>query len=157
MKRLSAVFYISPEIPALMIAALLFANGSIAGPIYKSTNAQGEVIFSDEPQPNAVNVEQIKVQPAPTETEHRESVERAKRMESQANEMGAARQERLQQSTGQAPQIPEVQPIGTHSYSDYDNEQRRRRAIARERREGGVDYRAPARKAPHAGGGGRGR
>ena len=157
MKKLSAVFYISPEIPALMFAALLFANEGIAGPIYKSTNAQGEVIFSDEPPPNAANVEQIKVQPAPTEAEHRESVERAKRMESRANEMGAARQQRSQQPSGQEPLIPEVQPTGTHSYSNYDNEQRRRRAIGKEHYKGGVEHRAPARRAPHAGGGGRGR
>ena len=157
MKKLSTVFYISPGIPALMIAALLFATGSNADPIYKSTNAQGQVIFSDEPPPNAVNVEQVKVQPAPTEAEHRESVERAKRMESRANEMGAARQQRSQPPSGQEPLIPEVQPTGTHSYSNYDNEQRRRRAIARERYEGGVEHRAPARRAPHAGGGGRGR
>ena len=157
MKKSSAVFYTSQGIPVLMIAALLFANGSIADPIYKSTNAQGQVIFSDEPPPNAVNVEQIKVQPAPTEAEHRKSVERAKRMESRANEMGAARQQRSQQPTGQEPLIPEVQPTGTHSYSNYDNEQRRRRAIARERYEGGVEHRAPVRKAPHVGGGGRGR
>ena len=140
-----------------MIAALLFTTGSNADPIYRSTNAQGQVIFSDEPPPNAVNVEQIKVRPAPTEAEHRASVERAKRMESRANEMGAARQQRSQQPTGQIPQFPEVQPTGTHSYSNYDNEQRRRRAIARERHEGEVGYRAPARKAPRAGGGGRGR
>jgi hypothetical protein len=157
MKKSSAVFYTSPGISVLIIAALLFANGSIADPIYKSTNAQGQVIFSDEPPPNAVNVEQIKVRPAPTEAEHRESVERTKRMETRVNEMGAARRERSQQPSGQVPQIPEVQPTGTHSYSNYDNEQRRRRAIARERYEGGVEHRAPARRAPHAGGGGRGR
>ena len=157
MKKSSAVHYTLPVIPVLMIAALFFANGSIADPIYKSTNAQGQVIFSDEPPPNAVNVEQIKVQPAPTEAEHRKSVERAKRMESRANEMGAARRERSQPPTRQEPLIPEVQPSGTHSYSNYDNEQRRRRAIARERYEGGGGYRAPVRKAPHAGGGGRGR
>jgi len=157
MKKLPVVFYMSPGIPVLMIAALLFANGSIADPIYKSTNAQGQVIFSDEPPPNAVNVEQIKVQPAPTEAEHRESVERTKRMETRANEMGTARQGRSQQPTGQEPLIPEVQPSGSHSYGNYDNEQRRRRAIARERYEGGVEHRAPVRRAPHAGGGGRGR
>ena len=152
MKKLPAVFYMPPGISILMIAALLFATTSVAEPIYKSTNAQGQVIFSDEPPPNAVNVEQIEVQPAPTDAEHRESMERVKRMESQANEMGAARQERSQQSDKPAPQTPEEQPVGTHTYSDYDNA--RRRAIARERFQGGT---APARPAPHVGGGGRGR
>jgi len=152
MKKLPTVFYTSPGIPVLMMTALLFANASIAEQIYKSTNAQGQVIFSDEPPPNAVNVEQIEVQPAPTDAAHRESMERVKRMESQASEMGAARQERSQQPVKPAPQTTEEQPVGTHTYSDYDNA--RRRAIARERFQGGT---APARPAPHVGGGGRGR
>jgi hypothetical protein len=151
MKKLPAVFFTSPGTSVLMIAALLFATTSAAEQIYKSTNAQGQVIFSDEPPPSAVSVEQIEVQPAPTDAEHRESMERLKRMESQASEMGAARQERSVQPTP-GPQITEEQPVGTHMYSDYDNE--RRRAIAREHLQGGA---APARPAPHVGGGGRGR
>jgi hypothetical protein len=153
MKKLPAVFYTSPGISVLIVAALLFANTSVAEPIYKSTNAQGQVIFSDEPPPNAVSVEQIEVQPAPTDAEHRESMERIKRMESQANEMGAARRERSPQPA-QVPQTTEEQPVGTHTYSEFDDEQRRQQAIIRKRHEGGV---APARPAPRAGGGGRGR
>lgn len=152
MKKLPAVFYTSPGTSVLVIAALLFANASAAEPIYKSTNAQGQVIFSDEPPPNAVSVEQIEVKPAPTDAAHRESMERIKRMESQANEMGTARQERSQQPVKPAPQTTEEQPVGTHTYSDYDNE--RRRAIARERLQGGA---APARPTPYTGGRGRGR
>jgi len=134
-----------------MIAALLFANASVAEQIYKSTNAQGQVIFSDEPPPHAVSVEQIEVQPAPTDTEYRESMERLKRMESQANDMGAARQERSQQPAQPEPQITEEQPVETQTFSEYDDAQRRR-ALARERLPGGV---APARPAPYAAGGGR--
>ena len=84
MKTLPAVFYTSLKLPVLMIAALLPATASVAEQVYKSTNAQGEVVFSDEPPPDAVNVEQIEIQPAPTEAQHRESVQRAKRMESMA-------------------------------------------------------------------------
>jgi hypothetical protein len=154
MKKLPAVFYTSPGTSILLIAALLFANASVAEKVYKSTNAQGQVIFSDEPPPNAVSVEQIDVQPVPTDAQHRESMERIKRMESQADEMGAARQERSQQPVKPFPQTTAEQPVGTRTYSDYDNEQLRRRAIARERLQGGV---APARPAPYVGGGGRGR
>jgi hypothetical protein len=153
MKKLHAVFYTPPGISVLMIAALLFANTSVAEKIYKSTNAQGEVIFSDEPPPNAVNVEQIEVQPAPTDAEHRESMERVKRMESQADEMGAARQGRSQQTAQPVPQSTEEQSVETQTYSEYDDEQRRR-ALARERLPGGA---APARPTPYTGGGGRDR
>lgn len=153
MKKLPTVFYTLPGIPVLLFAALLFTNASIAEPIYRSTNAQGEVIFSDEPPPNAVNVERIEMQPAPTEAEHKESVERARRMESQANEMGAARQERSQQPTQAVPKTIEELPVGSYADGDYNDEQRRRRAIAGERHEAGVEHRAPARAVPHAGGG----
>ena len=153
MKKLPAVFYTSPGTPVLFITALLIVNVSVAGSIYKSTNAQGEVVFSDEPPPNAVNVEQIEMQPAPTEAEHKASVERARRMESQANEMGTARQERSQQPTQAVPKTIEEQPVGSYADGNYNDEQRRRRAIAGERREAGVEHRAPARAAPHAGGG----
>ena len=150
MKRLSAVFYTSPEIPLLMVAALLFANMSVAEPIYKSTNAQGEVVFSDEPPPNAVNVEQVEIQPAPTGAEHRESAERTRRMESMADEMGTARRERAAQPVQAAPETVDEQPDQTYVDGDYNQEQRRRRAIAGERGPG-VEHRAPA--VPHAGGG----
>jgi hypothetical protein len=154
MKKLPAVFHIPPGISILMIAALLFANASVAEKIYKSTNAQGQVIFSDEPPPNAVSVERIEVQPAPTDAEHRESMERAKRMESQANEMGTARQERSQLPVEPVPQATAEQPVGTPTYSDYDDELRRRRAIASERIPGGI---TPVRPAPRVVGTGRGR
>ena len=154
MKKPSTVFFTSPGTTVLVIAALLVTATSDAGPIYKSTNAQGQVIFSDEPPPSAVNVEQIEVQPVPTDAEHRESMERIRRMESQADEMGAARQERAQQPDRPAPQTLEEQPVGTHTYSDYDDELRRRRIIPGNRIPGGT---TPARPAPHVGGGSRGR
>jgi hypothetical protein len=90
------------------------AQGAIAEKIYRSVDKKGEVTFSDEPPPAAVDVEQIEVQPAPTEAEHREGMERMQRMESQANKMGA---ERTPPPPGQFPE--EVQP--TENFQNYDD------------------------------------
>jgi len=157
MKKSAAVFYTSPVISALIMTALLFTDASNAEAIFKSTDAQGEVSFSDQPPLNAASVEQVEVEPGPSSAEHQESLERVKRMESQADEMGAARQKHTQQPAPKVPQSSEEQPVGTHTYSDYDDEQTRRRGIVKKRIEGGAGHLAPARGAPHAGGGGRSR
>lgn len=154
MKILPAVFYTSLKMPVLMVAASLFAGMSVAEPVYKSTNAQGEVVFSDEPPPDAVNVEQVEIQAAPTEAQHQESVQRAKRMESMADEMGTPRQQRASQPAQAAPKTVEEPTVETYTDGDNDNDLRRRRAIAGEHRPG-VEHRAPAHVAPHATGGGR--
>jgi hypothetical protein len=107
------------RIPVIVIA--LFASGVIAQPLYKSVNAQGEVTFSDSPPPNAVEVQEVQVQPGPSEAQQQESAERVKRMQSQANDLGAANAERTrqrqqaQQGQQQAKEN-EVQPV-----TDYNN------------------------------------
>ena len=154
MNKLSSEFFSSPGISLLALAALLFANMSVAEQIYKSVNERGEVVFSDEPPPNAVNVEQIEVQPAPTESQHREGVERTRRMESMADEMESGRRGRSSQPAPAVPQTDEEQAVETYVDGDYADEQRRRRAIAGEQLPR-VEHRAPARAVPHAGGGGR--
>ncbi|MEN8206558.1 MAG: hypothetical protein ABFS24_11165 [Pseudomonadota bacterium] len=45
---------------------------------------------------SAVDVQELQVQPGPSEDQQRESAERRKRIESQANEPGAANAERTQ-------------------------------------------------------------
>ena len=94
-----------------ILAICLYSTGAVAEKIYRSVDQQGEVTFSDEPPPNAMDVEQVEVQPAPTEAERRESVEQMKRMESQADELGAARTERTPQPPQQLPE--EVEPTET--------------------------------------------
>ena len=112
-----------------ILAICLFSNGVVAEKIYRSVDNKGEVTFSDEPPPTAVDVKQIDVKPAPTEAQHRESVERVERMESQANEMGAARAGRASRPAEQVPE--EVQPTEViQNYEDgnlspYDRAQRR--------------------------------
>ena len=136
-----------------ILAVCLFSTGAVAEKIYRSVDEKGEVTFSDEPPPTAVDIEQVEVQPAPTESEHRESVERVKRMESQANEMGAALTERTPQAPQQLPE--EVQPTETiQNYNDDLDPYRRdpRREVIRD--PGERPAQLPARRpAAHPGGG----
>ncbi|MFV1973802.1 MAG: DUF4124 domain-containing protein [Thiohalobacterales bacterium] len=74
---------------AIIFISLCLSHGVSAEKIYRSVDKKGEVTFSDEPPPSAVNIEQVEIQPAPTESEYRESVERVQRMESQAGERPA--------------------------------------------------------------------
>ena len=103
-------------------AVSLFATSSVAQPLYKSVNEQGEVTFSDSPPPNAVEVQEVQVQPGPSEAQQQESIERAKRIESQASDLGVANAERAQQrkdaqlQSRQQAKETEVQPV-----TDYNN------------------------------------
>ena len=80
----------------IFIAICLSASNVIAEPVYKSVNEKGEITFSDSPPPAAVDVQQIQVQPAPTESQVQESQAREKRINAQANELGAANAQRQQ-------------------------------------------------------------
>lgn len=85
--------------------------------LYKSVDEKGEVTFSDSPPENAARVQQIEVQPAPTEQQQREAVEREKHIEEQASKLGASNAARAQERAEQAPQeIPEViEPVQTYN------------------------------------------
>ena len=99
------------------IAISMLSSCVVAQPLYKSVNEQGEVTFSDSPLPNAVDVQEIQVQPGPSATQQRDSAERLKRIESQANDLGAANADRAQQrkeaqqQAQQQANEDEVQPI----------------------------------------------
>ena len=110
------------------IVISLFTTCVVAQPLYKSVNSQGEVTFSDKPFPNAVEVQEIQVQPGPTESQQRESVESLRRIESQANDLGTANAERaqqrkdVQQQAQQQTKDNEVQPItGYNDNYNYPN------------------------------------
>jgi len=92
--------------------------------LYKSVDDKGEVTFSDTPPENAARVQEIQVQPAPTEQQQRESMEREKRIEQQANELGATNASRAEERAAQAPpEIPEtVEPVESYNRV-YDNDQ----------------------------------
>ena len=107
---------------------LFFTSCVVAQPLYKSVNEQGEVTFSDSPLPNAVEVQEIEVQPGPSEAQQRESAERLKRIESQANDLSSANADRAQQrkdaqqTAQQQEKDNEVQPItGYNDNYNYPN------------------------------------
>ena len=111
------------------IVISLLTTSVVAQPLYKSVNSQGEVTFSDKPLPNAVEVQEIQVQPGPTEAQQRESTESLRRIESQANDLGTANAERaqqrkdVQQQAQQQTKDNEVQPITGYNdnYNNYPN------------------------------------
>ena len=111
------------------IVISLITTCAVAQPLYKSVNSQGEVTFSDKPVPNAVEVQEIQVQPGPTEAQQRESAESLKRIESQGNDLGVANAERaqqrkdVQQQAQQQTKDDEVQPIT--GYNDNYNDPHR--------------------------------
>lgn len=102
------------------------ATAVTAETLYKSVNDKGEVTFSDSPPENAERIEQIQVQPAPTEQQQRESMDRESRIEKQANEIGNANASRAEERAAAEPQKePEVvEPVETYNRvynNDRDN------------------------------------
>ena len=114
-----------------IIASCLAATTSvIAETLYKSVNEQGEVTFSDSPPPAAVDVQQSQVQPAPSESQIQDSQAREKRINAQANEMGAAsaqRQQDREKEVTQAAPAEVVEPVESYNTGYPD---RRRPGVA---------------------------
>ena len=124
------------------------ATGVAAETLYKSVNEKGQVTFSDSPPQNAAHVQQIDVQPAPTEQQQREAVEREKMIETEANKLGAANAARAQQREQQAPQElpPAVEPVQSYNRGyNQDNTQVQRPIV---RPLPGRPVQLPARPAP---------
>jgi len=93
----------------LLLAML--AGTAAAEQIYKSVDAEGNVTFSSQPPANSVSVDQVSVQPGPSEAAQREAQERMQRQEATANELGEANASREQQKPSPPPAVPEpVQP-----------------------------------------------
>lgn len=103
------------------ILVCLSVGAVYAQSLYKSVNDQGEVTFSDSPPDSAAGIETIEIQPGPTEAQRRESAERARQIESLANDLGESNAQRerqrieAQQQAQQQAKDNEVQPIGEYS------------------------------------------
>ena len=109
-----------------IVFSCVAATTVTAETLYKSVNDKGEVTFSDSPPENADRVEQIQVQPAPTEQQQRESMERESRIKNQANEISNANASRAEERAAAEPQQePEVvEPVETYNRvynNDRDN------------------------------------
>ena len=95
------------------ILVYLSVGAVYAGSLYKSVNDQGEVTFSDSPPESAEEIETIEIQPGPTEAQRRESAERARQIESLANDLGESNTQRERQriEAQQQAKENEVQPV----------------------------------------------
>ena len=94
----------------LLLAML--AGTAAAEQIYRSVDAEGNVTFSNQPPANSVTVDQVSVQPGPSDAAQREARERMQRQEATANEMSEASASRVQQKPQATPAVPEpVQPV----------------------------------------------
>jgi len=95
-----------------MLLLATVAGTAAAEQIYRSVDAQGNVTFSNQPPANSVTVDQVSVQPGPSDAAQREAQERMQRQEAAANELGKANASREQQKPPAAPAVPEpVQPV----------------------------------------------
>jgi hypothetical protein len=107
----------------LMLAML--AGTAAADQIYRSVDAEGNVTFSNQPPADAVTVDEVSVQPGPSEAAQREAQERMQRQEETANELGEARASRVQQQPEERPAAPETvepaEPVNQYyGYPDPD-------------------------------------
>lgn len=91
------------------LSLLLLVPVAGAATIYKYTDAQGNVVFSDDPPPDATNIEAVPLAPLPTEQERREAeAQAAEQREAagldEAQIKAAAREKRLaaEQRLGEA-------------------------------------------------------
>ena len=110
-----------------LLLAMLAAT-AVAEQIYRSVDAEGNVTFSSDPPQNAVTVDQVSVQPGPSEAAQREARERMQRQVETANEMSEARATRDQQRAA-SPALPEpaeqVEPVDPYYGYPYGDASRR--------------------------------
>ena len=94
------------------VLLVMVACTAAAEQIYRSVDAQGNVTFSNQPPANSVTIDQVSVQPGPSDAAQREARERMQRQEAAANELGKANASREQQKPPATPAVPEpVQPV----------------------------------------------
>jgi hypothetical protein len=85
----------------------MLAGTATADQIYRSVDADGNVTFSNQPPPNAVTVDEVNLQPVPSDAALHEARERMQRQEAAANEMSEALASRDQQQRADSPAVPD--------------------------------------------------
>jgi Domain of unknown function (DUF4124) len=134
---------------ACVLMLALEAGTATADKIYRSVGANGNVTFSSRPPANAVYVNEVSVQPGPSDAAQREAQERLQRQEMTANEMSEARERRLQEQQAETPAAPAPverdEPI--NQYYGYPDPNSARRDQVRDRLQG-RPVQLPARPMP---------
>jgi Domain of unknown function (DUF4124) len=134
----------------------LLAGTAAAEQIYRSIDADGNVTFSSQPPAGAVTVDEVSVQPGPSEAAQREARERMQRQEATADELSEARARRTPEQPQATPAVPEPveQQEPVNQYYGYPDPNTARRDKIRDRlQERPVQLptrpvRPPARPAP---------
>jgi len=107
----------------------LLAGTAAAEQIYKSVDADGNVTFSSQPPADALDVDEVKVQPGPSAAEQQAARERVQAQEATASELGEARASRVQQQPAASPDAPAVvepvDPVNQYYGYPYENPPRR--------------------------------
>ena len=93
------------------ILVCLSVGAVYAQSLYKSVNDQGEVTFSDSPLDSAAGIETIEMQ-------RREGTERARQIESLANDLGESNTQREQQRIEAQQQAKENEVQSIDEYND---------------------------------------
>jgi hypothetical protein len=94
-----------PLLPLLLLAA---AAAAAEEPVYKSVDADGNVTYSKQPPPEAVQTETVDLPPAPTAEQVRDAEEQARAVERSA---ATLEQERKQREAAAQPAAPATERI----------------------------------------------
>jgi hypothetical protein len=134
---------------ACVLMLSMLAGTATADTIYRSVDADGNVTFSNKPPVNAVTVDEVSVQPGPSDAAQREAQERLQRQETTANGLSEARQRRLQQQQAASPtaQEPVEREEPINQYYGYPDSDTTRRDQVRDRLQG-RPVQLPARTLP---------
>ena len=97
-------------LPAFVLLLALPAATATAQGVYKHVDSKGNVTYTDKPPANAANVERLDTPAGPSDEAQREAQERARRDKEQANQMGGAREQRVQQQRAAQPPAPAPSP-----------------------------------------------
>ena len=100
---------------AFVLLLAVMAETASAQTVYKSVDSQGRVTYTDKPPPNAAKVEEVSVQPSPSDEAQREARERVQRDQEKANQMRDARERRQQAAQPAAPVPPPEKREATSS------------------------------------------
>jgi hypothetical protein len=112
------------------VLLLVLLGGTVAAEqIYRSVDAEGNVTFSNQPPANSVTVDQVSVQPGPSEAAQQEAQERMQRQEATANEISEASARRMQQKPAASPSVTDPveqqEPVNQYYGYPYGNTPRR--------------------------------
>jgi hypothetical protein len=100
--------FVQTMLSGCVLGLFLLAGNAVAEPIYRSVDADGNVTFSSEPPADAVNVDEVKVQPGPSAAAQQAARERMQAQEATASELGEARASRVPQRPEPGPREPAV-------------------------------------------------